>query len=765
MGLSRLALGCFLAAVLASGCPSEGAPRDGSPPTDSGATPDGSPPTDGSSTTDGRPPDAGPVDEVISVDVVVVGAGTGGVAAALAAARRGVRVALIEETDWVGGQATAAAVSSMDGGYADPDNGVYGELIARVRARYGSRPIGTCYWRSTTFCFEPSVGQSVMREMLGAEGGIQLHLRTRVDLVLSSTAGGRTTVTGLRATRRTSGAPDEVLLIEAAVVVDATEYGDVIALSPARYRVGNSTSDAVDAGACVQDMTYVAVIRRHASGPPAELRITAPPPGYTPERVAAFARIITATGTDGFSSGGYPYNWPTHNAYRGMPNSLDPTFYTAEQRALISKTGVNWANDYPVSVRAIEDRAARRETECAAKLRTLQFLYYVQNDLGQPLWTVAPEEGFDTPFNTEDNACPGLPAELRPLERHFPVMPYVREARRLVGVRTLTGSDIKRVGSPPMAARRFPTSIAVGDYADDLHACNCDTDGPAVLEAGLDACDDVPAGFVGGPFQVPLEVLLPETVDGLVAAEKNLSVSRLVNGAIRLQPITMATGEAAGVVAALSAIGGVPPRALRAIDVQTALVRANLRIAVQGFTDVARADPYWPDVQIAAAHEVMTGNGVSLFRPTAQMPRDEGAVAIARMLGLPIGSPPAVASFNDVPTTHWAFAAIEALLTAGLTTGCRTMPLEFCPDGPLTRAQLAVILGRGLGLDPAGASTTPHWTDVPASHGAFGWIQAFTEAGLGEACGAGATQFCPDSPILRQEAARVVALTLLRTGG
>lgn len=52
--------------------------------------------------------------DVIACDVLVVGGGTGGVAAALAAARRGKRVHLIEETDWIGGQLTAQGISALD---------------------------------------------------------------------------------------------------------------------------------------------------------------------------------------------------------------------------------------------------------------------------------------------------------------------------------------------------------------------------------------------------------------------------------------------------------------------------------------------------------------------------------------------------------------------------------------------------------------------------------------------------------------------------
>ncbi len=59
---------------------------------------------------------------------------------------------------------------------------------------------------------------------------------------------------------------------------------------------------------------------------------------------------------------------------------------------------------------------------------------------------------------------------------------------------------------------------------------------------------------------------------------------------------------------------------------------------------------------------------------------------------------PAIASFTDVPTTYVFFQAIEALFAAGITAGCQANPLRYCPDSPVTRAQMAVFLAKALGL-------------------------------------------------------------------
>jgi len=65
---------------------------------------------------------------------------------------------------------------------------------------------------------------------------------------------------------------------------------------------------------------------------------------------------------------------------------------------------------------------------------------------------------------------------------------------------------------------------------------------------------------------------------------------------------------------------------------------------------------------------------------------------------LQVSPPPAVATFNDVPTTHPFFRLIEALAASGITAGCSTNPPLFCPDDVVTRKQIAAFFARALGL-------------------------------------------------------------------
>jgi hypothetical protein len=736
-------------------------PDDGTALPDDGASlPDdaAAPPGEGGDST------APPVEPIVeSVDVVVVGAGCAGVAAAVEAASLGASVALLEETDWLGGQMSAAAVSTMDEAGHNLDSGFYADFIQRAESHYASlgKSMGTCYWSDKTHCVEASVARSILAQMLAEHPSIDLYFRMRPTQVLSSSQGGSVTVDGLQAARQDT-TPPQPYVFHSQIVIDATEYGDVLALSPAQYRLANGIGPSVDPAACVQDITYTVVMRKYPGGAPSSLLVQEPPPGYDAAVEAKFAGILAL---DGFywllGSGKYPVDWLTHVGYRGVPDSASPGSYTSADPQKITRSGTNWANDfhYAAGNFAQENRKA---ANCEAKLHTLQFLYYVNKKLGITDWAIADDEGYDSAYTLDENLCDTVPDNYKSVEKHFPVMPYIREGRRLVGITTLAAGQIRREspcpGCPKRAATNFETALAVGDYAVDLHGCNGNTG----LETQLETTADVPSGWATGPFQVPFEVFIPESVDGLLATEKNLSVTRLVNGAIRLQPIAMLTGQAAGAIAATAVATGKQPRLVEPLLLQHHLVfQRGCRIALQSFADVSRDNPYWADVQLAAAHAYMNGYSDIEFGVGDALLRGWAALVLARLFGLDTANPPAVAHFQDVPVGHAAFAAVEALYAAGLTSGCSTNPPLFCPDDPLNRAALAKFLVSGLGISTADAPADPVFSDVKGT--AFDWafssVQAIAKLGLMEGCGGG--KFCPGDPVLRGPMARVLVAALL----
>jgi hypothetical protein len=549
------------------------------------------------------------------------------------------------------------------------------------------------------------------------------------------------------------------------ILIDATEYGDVLPLTGARYRVGRSTSDAIDPNACIQDITYLAVMRRYPDGVPSELRFTEPPPGYTSTRRDDFARFAVAG--DGLPDG-YPYGVAFNLQYRGMPDSTNPVSYTNATPLAITRTGVNFANDWPgyvverrpggilegvwrdlLLVDYIEDPATRRRLNCEAKLMTLGFLYYWQTEIDAE-WSIADDEGYDTPYNIEDNACPEIPEALRPIERLMPVMPYVRESRRLVTLHMLTGRDIFRELGAVVSTRGFTDAVAVGDYGTDLHNCR---DGHLEADLGETWADRSGDGY----FEVPFEAFIPERIDGFLPAEKNIGQSRLANGATRLQPSTMFTGQAAGAIAGLAARDAIAPRAVDPLDVQLALVDAGAPVARYPFGDVPLGHAYWGDVQIAAVRGFMVGNGVDRFDVEAGASRAATAVVLAVLFGLldPPFVPPSSPSFDDVPLGHFAYAHVEALVAASITSGCG--PRTFCPDAVVTRGQLAVFLATALALPPS--SDPARFTDVP-SPPLSGLVDAVAAAGLMDPCGA--DTFCPNDPATRGMLARAVRRSLAR---
>ncbi len=550
-------------------------------------------PVDPPKSVNAKPLEATPFNKVRdSYDVVIAGGGMGGVGAAVQAARMGCSVLLLEETDWVGGQAMAAAVTSMDeGGTLVRGRGLYRELCGLIDAHY--RPLGinqlTAYWNGHV-AVEPRVGRQLLHVLLGdarGKGVLDLALLTKVAKVSKD----GNTVTGVDIA---SG--DQTHHVASKVLIDATEWGDVIPLTGARYRAGNCVSDALDPQRHVQDNTWTAVVRQYPQGVPAELLIKDKPPGYTDKVEAAFKRVAVLG--DAIKPAERPWTWSTFIGYRGMPDSA-----SGVDHAHITRTHLNHGNDYHCTVAEMEHHAVRLATNRAMQLKTLHLLYFIQNTLGKTDWSVANDEGFDTPYRkAEVDAWIKEKPELAPcrtLLNHFSIMPYTRESRRIVGLHTLCASEIERVKGKPI---QFAHGVALGDYAVDLHGSMT----KEWLELDLDHESDIPDKFGAhgvGPFSIPFECFIPETVNGFLPAEKNFSQSRMANGATRLQPHTLNMGQSVGVIATLAIKGGVQPRAVEPAKVQEVLLREGATLSIEP------VDARWGTEEWRAQQKASVGKG------------------------------------------------------------------------------------------------------------------------------------------------------------
>ena len=282
--------------------------------------------------------------QVASYDVAIVGGGTGGVAAAVQAARGGADVLLLEESPWLGGMLTSAGVSATDGNHR-MRSGLFGEFADSLSARYGGMGALATGWVSNML-FEPHVGAAILDNICAGAPSLRVAKRARWQKASQAGNGWRLVYTDAEGrTRR----------IRARVLIDGTELGDVAAA------LGVSCEKSPQ----VQDLTYVAVLKDF--GRDATL---AEPPGYTP------------------------------SLYRG--NDADPsrvlTYAKLPTRGGPAKYMINWpieGNDTYADV--IEKTPQERKHLLdSAKNITLGFVYYLQTACGFRTLGLADDE-FDTP--------------------------------------------------------------------------------------------------------------------------------------------------------------------------------------------------------------------------------------------------------------------------------------------------------------------------------------------------------------------------------
>lgn len=639
-------------------------------------------------------------------DVIVAGGGTGGSAAAIQAARMGASVLLLEETDWIGGQMSAAGVTAMDESAAYGlrivrERGIYREFHESMAAYYytlnkdplrGDRSYGDS---NTNAGYEPKIARAGLYAMIAdARKKATLDLSTRSRVVEVAKSGN--VVTGATVEVEAAGGAKRKQ-IKSTILIDATEYGDVIPLTGARYRVGNVTSDKLNPKALVQDHTWCAVIREYPQGIPEHLKVKQPPPDYGkgPRPFLKYRTYGQMTwGKEGKSKGAV-YQFRAYTGYRSVADTISPmSGEISEHRNTL--TSLNGGNDYPTTVATIEDLKQRYADERIGVYKSLSILYYVQNELGMN-WSVAEDQGYDTPANRAYMAKLGIRPDLMDVACRLPQLPYVRECRRIIGVKTLVASDLTRYKD----AKHFETSVAMGDYFMDLHGTD------EAVEHDLDP-GEVPKG--GGAFQVPFETFIPEKIDGFVPAEKNISQSRLVNGATRMQPSTMLMGQAAGTIAALSAKQKVQPRQLDPIAVQAVLLRDGSTLVQRWHADVPWGTPIWRATQLLSLHRVMDRPGdvdkkadnLGATRPwgvNTPLTAKEFASAVARLREVKRVGSSSESTRATSATGPVSLANIKAALTAANAKWAEAISAsEVADPAKVTAGEFALIAARVLAL-------------------------------------------------------------------
>ncbi|MBL8063408.1 MAG: S-layer homology domain-containing protein [Anaerolineales bacterium] len=116
-------------------------------------------------------------------------------------------------------------------------------------------------------------------------------------------------------------------------------------------------------------------------------------------------------------------------------------------------------------------------------------------------------------------------------------------------------------------------------------------------------------------------------------------------------------------------------------------------------------------------------------------------------------------TFSDVPLDYWAWKYIESLYNSGITGGCSTNPLNYCPTQAVTRAQMAVFLLKGihgLSFAPPAVNGSTGFNDVAVDYWAAAWIKQLAAEGITGGCGNG--NYCPENTVTRDQ----MAIFLLR---
>ena len=514
----------------------------------------------------------------LSTELAVIGAGTGGCAAALAALREGRRVVMSEECRWIGGQLTSQLVP--------PDEHPWMEMFGGTRTYRNNREAVRAYYRSnfpiteearsrTPFnpgggsvsglTHEPKVSLAVLETMLApylASG--QLVLLTEFRPVAADFASDR-----LRAVTVEHTQEKHRVTISAPYFVDATEQGDLLPLAKcefitgfeSRAMTGEASAPETAQSANIQAFTVCFAMayrdgENHVISKPEDYNfwrdyVPAMKPPW-PGKLLGWAmsnpitlqeRNVSFDPREDEGQPGGPLNLWLYRRIRRRKN-----FTNWEKDADISL--VNWPqNDYWLgNLHGVSEAEAAKHLRGAKQL-SLSLLYWMQTE---------------APRADGKAGWPGLKLrhDQSGTEDGLAMYPYIRESRRIAAEFTVLEQHVAAKGREQAGAAKFADSVGIGSYRIDLHP-----------SSGGDNYIDVSSH----PFQIPMGALIPKRIENLLAGGKNLGVTHITNGCYRLHPVEWNIGESAGALAAEALRTGEPPRKIRNDSQMIIAFQARLR--------------------------------------------------------------------------------------------------------------------------------------------------------------------------------------------
>jgi ribulose 1,5-bisphosphate synthetase/thiazole synthase len=488
--------------------------------------------------------------QTITTDVLVIGGGTGGTAAGIQCARMGVPTIIAEEGAWLGGMLSSAGVSATDGNHNLP-SGIWNEFRNEIYKVYsGANKVATG-WISNTH-FEPHVADSIFKAMAAKEKQLTVLYHHQFITVIKK----ENQITGAVFINTKT---KKKITVYAKQVIEATELGDVIAAAKIPFSLGmeSSTETGEDVGVketndFIQDLTWVAILKDFGTG--ADKTIPKPA-NYDPKEFDACCTDF--------------YNDKTR-----IPPTVDAKKMIDYAKLPNGKYMINWpghGNDIYLNIIPLTPKQRIVELQ-KAKQQTLRFVYFIQTQLGFKHLGLATDE-----FATKDKLA---------------YMPYYRESRRVKGITRFLVNHI----SQPFNYHYYRTGISVGDYPIDHHHRKNEK-APKHL------------GFYPVPsYNIPLGSLIPQAINGLIVCDKTISVSNVVNGTTRLQPVVMLTGQAAGTLAALCIRNKQQAREIGVRQMQDELLKYNMLI--MPYRDAGINHPHCKAIQRIGATGILKGKGI-----------------------------------------------------------------------------------------------------------------------------------------------------------
>lgn len=515
-------------------------------------------------------------------DVVIIGGGFGGCATALAACRNGLNVVMTEETDWIGGQVSQQGVPPDEHPWIETHGAPasYRTFRNKVREYYRRNYPLTDEARACEFlnpgdglvsrlCHEPIVSEAVLTEMLLpylSTGKLKLLLRYKARYAEMK----GDSIRAVEVYCKETGHP---MTLSAPYFVDATECGDLLPLTKTEYVTGaeaKSETNELHASAVVRPTNNQAFTVCFAMDyvPGANLTIDKPADyafwrDYIPSLKPAWSgRLIDLSYPDpitlktrqtGFHPEGKELRVFNLWNYRRIISrkNFTPGLYSGDI------TIVNWPqNDYLLGNLLDVPEVEFEKHIAQAKQLNLSLFYWLQTEAPRP------DGGMGWPGLR-------LRGDVLGTDDGMAKYPYIREARRIKALFTVTeehvGKENRKLATGETRAAEFYDSIGIGYYRIDLHP-----------SFGGDNYIDIDSL----PFQIPLGALIPQRVDNLLPACKNIGTTHITNGCYRLHPVEWSVGEAVGMLLAYAKEKKVLPRTVR--ENRTLLSDFQQRIQAQG---------------------------------------------------------------------------------------------------------------------------------------------------------------------------------------